>query len=218
VENNIGLFASSVLFLSLIVPWTITWGTNIIGFVYSQFYIFEFPFMSYYVVSVPGGFETWWDTYEFAPRYLGAFSMVLGGVLAFMGGNRRGSERLIRWGGVLSVLAIIFFTSCRSADITINYPVTQSYTVLPMGLFMPVLYWVLVLLYSGRRVSPGGAKTPLYCGYCGGTIFPEFNLCPFCGHEVKKPTCPRCGRDVTLGYAFCPFCGVRLNGGPVEAI
>ena len=213
IEEKLGIFAGLILFLSLLVPWTVTWGTNVVGVFYSQFYIFEFPFMTYYVVTVPGGLETWWDTYEFVPRYLGILFMVIGGLLAFLRELNSKPNSFVSWGGVFGTLAIIFFTSCRSASITISYPVTQSYTVVPLGLFMPAFYWILILLYPEESISKMSllqAPSTLYCGHCGRQVSPEFNVCPYCGQNLIKPVCSSCGRTVPLSFEFCPYCGAPL--------
>ena len=208
---NTGLIAGSMLFLSLAIPWTITWGVNTTWHISSfHFYILEFPFMAYYMIYIPGDYQSWWEAYNFAPRYLSLIFIIAGGVLAIVGGVNQHDE-LISWGGVLSVFAIIIFMGCKSAVITIRYPISQSYTILPLGLFVPAIYWILILLHpstKSRHISPGR----IYCGYCGREMSPEFNVCPFCGVKLTKPTCPNCGRTISLDYDYCPFCGIKLVG------
>ena len=209
---NKGLLSGSLLLFSLIIPWTVISGTNTVSYIYSfSFYIFEFPFMSYTLVSTSGETQTWWEAYTFAPRYLGLITMALGGIMSIIGGLRQRYEHLIEWGGVLSVIALVSFTSLDSADISIQMPLTQRYTILPLGSFVPVLYWIVVLLYPKRETVKKLRYPKLFCSMCGREVSPEFNVCPFCGVKLWKPTCPQCGREVSMEHNFCPFCGTSLR-------
>lgn len=209
---NGGLISGSILLFSLIIPWTVISGTNTFSYIYSfSFYIFEFPFMSYNLVSMSGETQSWWEAYEFVPRYLGLVMMALGGVISIIGGLRKEYEGLIGWGGVLSVLALVSFTSFNSANIYIQGPLVQNYTILPLGAFIPVLFWIIVLLYPKKEMERRLGYSNLFCSMCGREVSPEFNICPFCGVKLWKPTCPSCGREASVEHNFCPFCGTRLR-------
>jgi len=90
------------------------------------------------------------------------------------------------------------------------FPITQSYTVIPVGAFMPLLFWVLVFL-SARKPTAPKPTMELFCGQCGVGVSPNFNVCPFCGVNLRKPSCPKCGKGVSVEHTFCPYCGARLT-------
>jgi len=202
---NVGLVGGLILFISLATPWTITWGTSVIGLSAFSFYVLDFPFMTYYYVYSSMVSYSWWEPFNFTPRYLAMFMVILGGIFA-IGGSASGEHGdLTKWGGILSILALVFFTGLRSENIFIDKPISQSYTVLPVGMFIPVIYWILILLY------PSKVTTKLHCEQCGRELSPDFNLCPYCGAPLKKPTCPRCGIEISPEYIYCPSCGARLK-------
>ncbi|RLI34368.1 hypothetical protein DRO55_06605 [Candidatus Bathyarchaeota archaeon] len=133
------------------------------------------------------------------------FMVILGGIFAIGGSASDEHGGLTKWGGILSILALVFFTGLRSENIFIDQPISQNYTVLPVGMFIPVIYWILILLY------PSKVTTKLHCEQCGRELSPDFNLCPYCGAPLKKPTCPRCGVEISPEYIYCPSCGARLK-------
>jgi len=209
LESATGL----LLFISLFVPWTVTWGTNIIGFYSSEFYVFEFPFMAYYVVSSSSGTQFSWEVYEFVPRYFGTMLIIFGSFLAVMGSIKQ-KYRFIEWGGVLGMLALVFFVGCNSASVYVPYALIQNYTTLPLGVFIPVLFWVMILLRPSEASAtvlskPGPSK--MFCARCGREVSPEFRFCPYCGAESKRFLCPKCGGELSSEYIFCPLCGARLR-------
>jgi len=207
---NIGIVAGFLLLFSLAVPWTVIWGTNTTTLGTSDFYVFEFPFMSYYMVYSPLGTASWWQNYEFAPKYLGIILIVMGSILAIMGSTKQKRGVLVKWGGISSMLALIFFTGLDSADIRISYYLVQTYTMVPLGMFVPALFWLLILFYPKETTTPLRETPRLFCGQCGKEMSPEFNICPYCMANIMKPLCQVCGSEVLIEHTFCPFCGAKI--------
>jgi len=207
-----GLMAGVILLSSTLVPWTIVFITEReIGSIFTyQGYIFEFPFKAYYVILGPTGASSEWRGYEFTPRYLGIVFLIAGGILAVFGGLKERLRSLFELGTSLGVLSLIFFVAYTSAKVTIEYPLVQSYTIIPVGAFAPLLCCILVFLSALRSAAASRPATTLSCGNCGRSVSPGFKLCPFCGAELRKALCPGCGREVSAEHAFCPHCGTRL--------
>jgi len=207
---NIGIAAGAVLLFSLALPWTVVWGTQTVGFLTYTFYIFEFPFMEYTVVYSFQGTESFLETYQFAPRYLGITLIILGGILAIIGSIKQKYSALVEWGGISSILALIFFMCFNSANIIISYPLTQKYTSVPLGIFIPVLFWILILFYPRKTTTLLKEKAKIFCAQCGKEMTLEFSFCPFCGAEATRLVCPICGKEVSIEHNFCPSCGSRM--------
>lgn len=48
------------------------------------------------------------------------------------------------------------------------------------------------------------------CKSCGNSIEASSNVCPYCGHTIKK-NCPSCERPVESNWRNCPTCGTILS-------
>lgn len=51
------------------------------------------------------------------------------------------------------------------------------------------------------------------CGNCHARIEGDFQVCPSCGNNLKRP-CPKCERLLELRWTFCPYCATSLNSAP----
>jgi len=51
------------------------------------------------------------------------------------------------------------------------------------------------------------------CGSCGGSIEPDFEVCPHCGTDLRN-SCPGCGHDTQSGWRTCPYCRADLSSDP----
>lgn len=47
------------------------------------------------------------------------------------------------------------------------------------------------------------------CGNCHARIESDFQICPSCGHKLKRP-CPKCERLLELRWSFCPYCATNM--------
>ena len=196
---------------SLFIPWTVTFGTNTIGYRYSyHFEIYKFPFMAYYVVLTPIGSEAWWEPHQNTLEYLGAVLMTLSSVIVIIGGIKEKFVRLLTGGVTLSFFALVFFSFDSAVVYIQNAPLVQNYTIVPLGMFIPPLSWIVILFYPEKETLTKPAST-MYCGQCGMQVPTSFNLCPYCGSKLWKPICPTCGREVSPEHNFCPYCGSRLT-------
>lgn len=209
MKLTMNLIAGIILLASTFVPWTIGWGVNVIGDLSYNWFVLEFPFMEHF--SVPGLAHNVWAVYKFVPKYLGMTFIFIGGIIAIIGGFRQKYESLLRWGGVSGTLALIFFMGCKSASINILEPISQSYSFIPVGAFIPALFWILVSISAPKEAIITKPATTIFCGQCGSQVSPQFNLCPFCGAKLIKPTCPNCGKEVPVQYTFCLYCGTRIK-------
>jgi len=214
---NTQLIASLLLLFSLCLPWTITYGTNTYGPLVEEFYIFEFPFMAHYVFMYePQGTVPMWEIYQSSLKYLGTALVLLGGILALLGCTKLEQESFVKWGGASSLVGMVLFSGSRYAEIFIPYTLMQQYTSYPVGMFIPVVFWILIL-YSPNRGVRRARKTPfeqheIFCGECGRRILLEAGICPFCGAATGRTTCQKCGMRISAHHVFCPFCGVKRQG------
>jgi len=208
---KIEVVASFILLFSLFVPWTVTWGANTTATITMQFYALEFPFLAYYRVYSSQGALAWWEPYESAPKYLGMALILIGSILTIIGSTKQKRSALVNWGGISSILALIFFTGCNSASISIPYAINQTYTSLPLGMFIPALFWSLILFYPEEAGTFLKEIPKIFCGQCGREIPSELEFCPSCGAEKVSPACPVCGGEISAGYSFCPSCGARIS-------
>jgi len=210
VETKARIVASLLLLVSLASPWTILWGTNMVSGLTSQFYILEFPFMSFTIIGAGSeGTMSYWKPYQSGPKYLGTALFVIGAFLALMGSTKRKPDYYVEWGGLSSIVGLIFFSGSTSEEIFIPYALTQRYASLPVGMLIPAAFWFLIFLYQ-RPVTTTRGVSGLFCGGCGRAISPEFEYCPFCGMLTRGPKCPGCGIRVSVRHVFCPFCGAKI--------
>ena len=213
---NLQLIASLLLLFSLCLPWTITCGTNMYGSVVEEFCIFEFPFMVYYEYTYgPQEPVTMWEYHQSSLRYLGTALVLLGGILALLGSIKMSKENLVRLGGALSLVGMVLFSGFRYAEIFIPYTLIQQYTSYPVGMFIPVAFWILVLYHQKINVHHA-RKTSLeqrefFCGECGRKIPLGAEICPFCGTGTGKTTCQKCGMRISTQHIYCPFCGTKAE-------
>jgi RNA polymerase subunit RPABC4/transcription elongation factor Spt4/uncharacterized membrane protein YgdD (TMEM256/DUF423 family) len=211
---NTPLIASLLLLFSLVLPWTITYGTNTYGTVVEEFRIFEFPFMVYYVMTYePQGSVPIWEFYQSGIKYLGTALVLLGGILALLGSLKMKRESFVKGGGALSLVGMVLFSGSRYAEIFIPYTLIQEYTSYPVGMFIPVVFWFLILYRHDGNVQYA-RKTPfkqreIFCGECGRRISLDMEVCPFCGAATGRTTCQKCRRRISTQYVYCPFCGVK---------
>jgi uncharacterized membrane protein YgdD (TMEM256/DUF423 family)/RNA polymerase subunit RPABC4/transcription elongation factor Spt4 len=179
--------------------------------------------MAYYVM-VYGPQETlsWWDSYKSVPKYIGTALIVLGAILSLWGSTKRKQGNLVEWGGISSLVGSVIFSGSTYEEILIQYPLFQSYTSLPIGMFIPVAFWFLIFMYpqkAGRYVTKiPFEKSGFFCGECGREVSLEFEFCPFCGNKIKKTTCKTCGMNISVHHAFCPHCGSRIQREPEKAL
>lgn len=88
-----GLVAGVILLTSAFIPMAVVFGREtVMGSLPSSFYIFEFPFMKYYLVFAPLTTSSGWEVYEFAPRYLGLVLLIMGGTFC----DRREPQAIVR--------------------------------------------------------------------------------------------------------------------------
>jgi hypothetical protein len=207
---NVRIAASLLLLFSLVLPWTVVWGTNTMSGITSEFYVLEFPFMAYYVAVYGSETTTWWEDYQSAPKYLGVALVLIGGVLGLYGSARRKRAGFAEWGGISSVVGLAFFSGSSSAEIYIAVPLIQRYTSLPVGMFIPAVYWFLILFYPAETTGLARGTPEMFCGECGKGISAEFVFCPFCGTETKRVKCQVCGVKVYAESSFCPSCGSKI--------
>jgi len=209
---NARMAASLLLLGSLAVPWTVTWGTNTVWATSSSFYIFEFPFIAYYVIVYDlQGTNSGWKLYQSAPKYFGTTLVLLGGIIALLGTMKKDQNSLVEWGGTSSLIGLIFFSGSRFTEVVIPCSLVQRYMSIPIGMFIPATFWILILHHPQKgehrfKRSPF-SETKLFCGECGQEISPEFSFCPFCGTGVHGILCHSCGRRISADYKYCPFCG-----------
>ena len=53
------------------------------------------------------------------------------------------------------------------------------------------------------------------CPACGRDISPDFLVCPYCRHELRR-SCPKCGSPIEQGWRACPHCMAVLDlNGPL---
>jgi RNA polymerase subunit RPABC4/transcription elongation factor Spt4/uncharacterized membrane protein YgdD (TMEM256/DUF423 family) len=220
---NLRAVASLLLLVSLAIPWTVTWGTNEFVAATSSFYILEFPFMAYYVVTAgPQETWSWWEPYKSVPKYFGTVLILLGTILSLWGSAKKKQGNLVEWGGIFSLIGSVIFSGSAYQEISIEYPLFQSYTSLPIGMFIPVAFWFLILIYPekpGRYVTEiPFEKSGFFCGECGREISLEFEFCPFCGNKTERITCKKCGVNISVHHTFCPHCGSRIQREPEKAL
>ena len=220
---NLRLVASLLLLVSLVLPWKITWGTNEFGVATSWFTILEFPFMVEYVM-IYGPQESWstWELYKSIPKYLGTTLVLLGAILSLWGSAKRKQGNLVEWGGLSSLVGLVLFSGFGYEEVFIQYPLFQTYASLPVGMFVPVIFWILIFAYSQKtkqRVTRiPFMKSGFFCGECGKEISSEYGFCPFCGKENRKVACESCGTTVSVQNAFCPHCGSKIRREPEKAL
>jgi len=213
---NLRLIASLLLLASLALPWKVTWGTNEFGFSTSWFTILEFPFMAETALFL-GPQETWttWELYKSVPKYAGTTLVLLGAVLSLWGSTKRKQGNLVEWGGALSLVGLVLFSGSGYEEVYIQYPLFQTYASLPIGMFVPVIFWILIFVHS-QKAKQRATRIPLtksgfFCGECGKEISSEYVYCPFCGKENRKVACESCGMSVSSRSAFCPHCGSKIQ-------
>ncbi|MBS7656690.1 zinc ribbon domain-containing protein [Candidatus Bathyarchaeota archaeon] len=209
---NLRTAACLTLFMSLFFPWKIIWGTNITGTSTSWFYIFEFPFMVEYVTDFGSlGIYTSWEAYNSVPKYLGTMFVLLGVILCLWGTFKRKRDYFVEWGGIFSLIGMVLFAGSGYEEVYIPYMLYQTYQSLPLGMFIPVAFWLMILMSSqetGRYISREQSKRlSFFCGECGKEVSVEFDFCPFCGKPIQKVNCKNCGRKIPTQYTFCPYCG-----------
>jgi len=220
---NLRLVASLLLLVSLVLPWKITWGTNEFGVATSWFTILEFPFMVEYAM-IYGPQEPWstWELYKSIPKYLGTTFVLLGAILSLWGSAKRKRGNLVEWGGISSLVGLVLFSGSGYEEVFIQYPLFQTYASLPVGMFFPVFFWILIFIYSQkakqRVVKIPFMKSGFFCGECGKEVLSEFVFCPFCGKENRKVTCKSCGITVSVQNTFCPHCGSKILREPEKAL
>ncbi|MFQ6095702.1 MAG: zinc ribbon domain-containing protein [Candidatus Bathyarchaeia archaeon] len=209
-KPRIGLVSGIVMIFSLFVPWTVTLGKNMIGYQEYYFEIYKFPFMAYCVLLNPTGADSWWEIYQSVPKYLGTVLMTLSSFMVIVGGTRESLRKLLTWGAAVSFLALVLF-SFDSDVVHMQYaPLIQEYIIVPIGMFIPPLSWIMMLFHPARGVMTKRTSR-IFCGLCGREISADFNLCPYCGGKLLKPVCPTCGKEVSFERAFCPHCGSELT-------
>ena len=222
-KMNLRLVASFLLLVSLVLPWKITWGTNESGAATSWFTILEFPFMVEYVM-IYGPQETWttWELYKSIPKYLGTALVLLGAILSLWGSTKRKQGNLVEWGGISSLVGLVLFSGSEYEEVFIQYTLFQTYASLPIGMFIPVIFWILIFVYP-QKTRQHVTKIPFiksgfFCGECGKEISSESRFCPFCGKENKKIMCKSCSVNISVQNAFCPHCGSKIQREPEKAL
>jgi len=214
--------ASLLLLVSLVLPWKITWGTNTAVAATSWFYIVEFPFMVESIIY--NQYETWtsWELYNSVPKYVGTMLVLLGTILSLWGTVKWKREYLVVWGGILGLVGMVFFAGSQYEEVFIQSMLYQTYESLPLGMFIPVAFWLLIFIRPqepARYVTKGQfRKLSFFCGECGREISSEFEFCPFCGEEIRKVTCKTCGKKISIQHTFCPYCGSKIQKEPEKAL
>ncbi len=220
---NLRLVASLLLLASLALPWKVTWGTNEFGFSTSWFVILEFPF-AVETALFAAQQETWttWELYNSVPKYAGTALVVLGVILSLRGCARRKQGSLVEFGGVSSLVGLVLFSGSGYEEVYIQYPLFQTYASLPVGMFVPVVFWILVFVQS-QKTKPRNSrvtstKSAYFCGSCGKIISSEYVFCPFCGKENRKVACESCGTSISAWSVYCPHCGTRIQREPEKSL
>jgi len=220
---NLRLVASLLLLVSLGLPWKITWGTNEFGVSTSWFVILEFPFAAETALFAAQQ-ETWttWELYNSLPKYVGTALVLLGVVLSLWGSTKRKQSSLVEWGGASSLVGLVLFSGSGYEEVYIQYPLFQTYASLPIAMFLPEIFWILVIVQSQRAkqhaMKVASAKSSFVCGVCGREISSEYVFCPFCGRDNRKVVCESCGTSVSAQSAFCPHCGGEIQREPKKAL
>ncbi len=220
---NLRLVASLLLLASLAFPWKITWGTNEFGFSTSWFVILEFPFAAETALfAVQQEMWTTWELYNSVPKYAGATLVLLGALLSLWGSTKRKQSSLVEWGGASSLVGLVLFSGSGYEEVYIQYPLFQTYASLPLGMFVPIIFWILLFVQSQkakqRATTASFTKTGFLCGECGREISSEYVFCPFCGKDNRKVACESCGTSVSAHSAFCPRCGNKIQREPKKAL
>jgi len=66
-------------------------------------------------------------------------------------------------------------------------------------------------LYARKKAGRLGPPVEkALCPSCGKDVSKQFNLCPFCGINLRTLKCESCGKEVSKEFNLCPFCGSRL--------
>jgi len=55
-----------------------------------------------------------------------------------------------------------------------------------------------------------GAELKIMCPTCGKRIEREWKTCPYCGTNLKE-ICPSCKKEIEPTWEVCPFCGEHLK-------
>jgi len=220
---NLRLVASLLLLVSLGLPWRITWGTNEFGFSTSWFIILEFPFAAETALfAVQQETLTTWEPYSSLPKYAGTALFLLGTILCLWGSTKQKRGSLVEWGGVTSLVGLVLFSGSGYEEVYIQYPLFQTYASLPIGMFLPAVFWILVIVQSQKAkrhaMRVQSAKSGFFCGECGREISSEYVFCPFCGRDNRKVVCESCGTSVSAHSSFCPHCGSRIQREPQKAL
>jgi len=175
-------------------------------------------------VIINGPQEVWssWEPYKSVPKYFGTALVLVGVFLSLWGNTKRKQGNLVEWGGIFSLVGLVFFSGSGYEEVFIQYMLFQTYASLPVGMFIPVIFWFLIFIRpqkAGRYVTKiPFEKSRFFCGECGREVSFEFELCPFCGSKIKKIACKTCGMKISVHHTFCPYCGSKIQKEPEEAL
>ena len=116
----------------------------------------------------------------------------------------------------------VLFSGSGYEEVYIQYPLFQTYASLPVGMFVPVVFWILVFVQS-QKTKPRNSrvtstKSAYFCGSCGKIISSEYVFCPFCGKENRKVACESCGTSISAWSVYCPHCGTRIQREPEKSL
>ncbi|MHA1715290.1 MAG: zinc ribbon domain-containing protein [Promethearchaeota archaeon] len=91
-------------------------------------------------------------------------------------------------------------TGAGSGSLTAGIPRASEYDIPPPG------------AVPSQAVAPQpAAVTGSNCPLCNSPIQPNWNLCAFCGQELKQLNCPACGKKINFSFKLCPYCGITLR-------